>query len=243
MRLNREIGDRIEDPTSKRRYVRWLFGSIATRYDLTNDVMSVGLHRRWKRRVLELARIAPGQRILDLAAGTGDLALGAGAARGVEVVAADLTPAMMEIGRARDTRDRVAAWIAADATHLPFPQGSFDRVVIGYGLRNFPDLGVCLDEILRVLRPGGRMVALDFGHPRSGLFGRLYRGYLNVSTRAVGWVMHRNAEAYVYIPESLRRFPGQRGVERLMIERGYVECGVVDLLFGAMAINYGEKPV
>ncbi len=242
MRLNREIGDQIEDPASKRRYVRRLFGSIAPRYDLTNDVMSLGLHRRWKRDVLRLARIGPGQRVLDLAAGTGDLALKAGASGEVEVVAADLTPAMMTIGRGRDRRGRVAAGIAADATRHPVPNGSFDRVVIGYGLRNFPDLGVCLAEILRVLRPGGRLVALDFGHPRSGLFGRLYLGYLDASTRAVGWALHRNAEAYVYIPESLRRFPGQRGVERLMIERGYVECGVVDLLFGAMAINYGEKP-
>ncbi|MGH7541736.1 MAG: class I SAM-dependent methyltransferase, partial [Gemmatimonadota bacterium] len=133
-------------------------------------------------------------------------------------------------------------WVAADALMLPFPDAAFDRVLIGYGLRNFGALEACLGEILRCLRTGGKLVALDFGHPRSSLLRRLYLGYLDLSTRVVGWTLHRNPEAYVYIPESLRQYPGQREVLRTMERTGYVRCGFVDFLFGAMAIVYGERP-
>lgn len=258
MTLKRRIRSRIDDPDDKRRYVRDLFDGIARRYDLTNDVMSFGLHRRWKRRVLRIAELRPGQAVLDLATGTGDLAFGAVRELGGRgrVVGADLTPGMMRVGRSRASaraRGRAESgrpgsagdpvvWVAADARTPPFPDGTFDRVLIGYGLRNFADLDGCLAEILRCLRPGGRLVALDFGHPRSGLLRRLYLGYLDVSTRLVGWALHGNPESYVYIPESLRRFPGQRGVARAMERIGFARCGVVDILFGAMAIVFGEKP-
>lgn len=255
MSLRRRIRSRIGDPEDKRRYVRDLFDGIARRYDLTNDVMSFGLHRYWKRRVLRVAAVRPGHTVLDLATGTGDLAFGA--ARALEgrgrVVGADLTTGMMRIGQERAaqaaeraapaTPDELAVrWVAADARTLPFPDRAFDRVLIGYGLRNFADLESCLSEILRCLRPGGRLVALDFGHPRRKLLRRLYLGYLDASTRVVGWALHRNPEAYVYIPESLRRFPGQRAVARTMERIGFARCGVVDLLGGAMAINFGARP-
>lgn len=247
MRLNRRIGAQIEDPRTKRRYVRDLFDGIARRYDLTNDVMSFRLHRQWKRVLLRIAALRPGQTILDLAAGTGDLAFGA--ARRVDgrarVIAADLTPGMMRIGQARSASGHAPAraihWVAADAFTLPFPDRAFDRVLIGYGLRNFGELEACLGEIRRCLAPGGKLVALDFGHPRSHALRRFYFAYLDVTTRLVGWALHRNPEAYVYIPESLRRYPGQREVARAMERLGYVRCGFVDLLFGAMAIVFGER--
>jgi demethylmenaquinone methyltransferase/2-methoxy-6-polyprenyl-1,4-benzoquinol methylase len=243
MGLNERIRSQIADPQSKRGYVRALFGRVARRYDLTNDVMSMGLHRRWKRSLLQLAELEPHHRVLDLAAGTGDLAFGAARHLGPEglVVAVDLTPAMMRVGQGREPASgTLSGWISADAIQLPFPDGAFDRVVIGYGLRNFADLPGCLAEIRRCLRPGGRLLALDFAHPRSPALRKAYFGYLNLSTRAVGWTLHRDPEAYVYIPESLRRFPGQDGVMQLMLESGYVNCGFVDLLFGTMAINFGD---
>ena len=223
--------------------MRSLFAGIARRYDLTNDVMSFGLHRRWKRRVLDLAGLEPGLRVLDLAAGTGDLARGGAARMGPQgaIVAADLTPEMMRVGRARGGAGP-AAWVAADAERLPFADGSFDRVVIGYGLRNFADLDRCLAEILRCLAPRGRMVALDFGHPRIEAVRRGYLAYLGASARVVGWALHRDPESYVYIPESLRRFQGQRGVVKAMEAVGFTACGCEELLFGAMAINWGERP-
>lgn len=250
MSLRKRIRSRIGDPESKREFVRDLFGRVADRYDLTNDVMSLGLHRRWKRKTLELARLGPGQVVLDLAAGTGDLARGAtGAVEGEEsgatgtglVVAGDLTPEMMRVGLGRPAADRIS-WVALDALRLPFPDGTLDRILIGYGLRNFPDLDASLEEIRRCLRPGGRLVALDFGKPRNRLLRRAYLGYLDLSTRIVGWAIHRDPEAYLYIPESLRRFPAQRRLAGRMREAGFVRCGHVDLLFGTMAINFGDRP-
>lgn len=244
MGLNKRIQSQIADPHDRRGYVRSLFGRIARRYDLTNDVMSVGLHRRWKRSLLKLAELKPHHRVLDLAAGTGDLGFGASRHIGPEgiIVAVDLTPQMMRVGQAREPASgTLSGWITADAIQLPFPDGAFDRVLIGYGLRNFVDLAGCLAEVRRCLRPGGRLLALDFGHPPRVALRRAYFAYLNLSTRAVGWILHRDPEAYVYIPESLRRFPGQDGVLELMLESGYVNCGYVDLLFGTMAINFGDE--
>ncbi|MFQ5690437.1 MAG: ubiquinone/menaquinone biosynthesis methyltransferase [Gemmatimonadota bacterium] len=242
MSLKSRIGSRIAHPVDKRRYVRELFGRIAGRYDLTNDVMSLGMHRIWKRKLLELAGLRPGMTVLDLAAGTGDLAIGAAARLGHDagfVVAGDLTPEMMRIGKAR--APGAVVWVASDALELPFQDASFDRVLIGYGLRNFPDLTRCLTEIHRCLRPGGRMVALDFGKPASRRIRRFYLRYLDVSTRAVGWTLHRDPEAYLYIPESLRRFSAQQGVAAEMGRLGFVRYGYVDLLFGAMALNFGDR--
>jgi len=241
---NEGLGSRIQgqivDPDAKRRYVRQLFGGIAGRYDLTNDVMSGGLHRRWKRLALQIADIREGHVVLDLAAGTGDFALRAARAGGVErVIAGDLTPEMLRAGQ---TRANAAAvdWIACDALSLPFADRSVDRVLVGYGLRNFADLPHGLSEIRRVLRRGGKLVALDFGRIEPEWLDRLYLRYLEVSTSVAGWALHRNAESYRYIPESLRMYPAQRGVTELMQRLGFVHCGHVDLAYGAMAINFGE---
>jgi len=241
--LTRRIAAQIDDPTTKRRYVRGLLAGIAGRYDLMNDVMSLGRHRAWKRRVLEIAELGHGQRVLDLAAGTGDLARRAQEAGGesLEVVATDLTPEMLRVG-VRRPGTQIRGWVVGDAEALPYPDASFDRVLVGYGLRNFADLEACLAEILRCLTPGGRLVTLDFGQPRNAVLRRGYLSYLDVSTRVLGWAIQHDAESYAYIAESLRRFPGQRGVRRLMEACGYEACGSLDLLMGMMGVNYGDRP-
>ena len=255
MKLNRRISGRIDRPADKRQYVRRLFAGVAERYDLTNDVMSLGLHRRWKRRLLELADLRPGHRVLDLAAGTGDLAYGALDLADreeveIRVFAADLTPEMMRVGMARGDAARgtaartatpVSGWVGADALRLPFPDGVFDRVLIGYGLRNFADLDAGLAECFRCLRGGGRLVSLDFGHPGSAALRGAYFTYLNASTRVIGWAIHRDPESYVYIPESLRRFPGPREMAARMEAAGFEGCGCDELMGGTMAINYGDR--
>lgn len=244
MRLSRHIQRSIAAPSSKRVYVRDLFGRIAGRYDLTNDVMSLGMHLRWKERAIELAAIEPGHVVLDLAAGTGDLALGAMAPVGADgaVIAGDLTRPMMAIGRERQGGDAVR-WVECDATALPFASSSLDRVLIGYGLRNFPSLEVCLAEIYRCLSPGGKLVTLDFGKPSSNPVKAAYLRYLDLSTRLVGWTLHRDVEAYAYIPESLRAYPAQEGVADLMRRVGFAWTGYTDIMLGTMALNFGERPV
>ena len=232
-------------PARHRTYVQGLFGRIAGRYDLTNDLMSLGLHRRWKRLAIGLARIEPAHVVLDLAAGTGDFALRiAGERTGADgpVVAADFTLEMMRHGRTRDGSERVD-WVGADAMALPLADASIDRVVVGYGLRNFPELGGALGEIRRVLRPGGRFVSLDFGRAEPAWLDRTYLRYLEVSTSAAGWILHRDVEAYRYIPESLRAYAAQRGVTEMMQHHGFIRCGSIDLIFGTMALNFGDVPV
>lgn len=254
-----QLKDRIRagivTPDAKRDYVQSLFGRIAGRYDLTNDVISAGLHRRWKRLVIGLADIRAEHVVLDLAAGTGDLALriarrrdGAGGRREEAgrpadglLIAGDLTIEMMRRGTKRDDAASLS-WLGCDAMALPLADASVDRVVIGYGLRNFSDLEGSMREIRRVMRPGGRLVSLDFGRAEPEWLDRAYVAYLEASTTAAGWLLHRDAESYRYIPESLRTYPAQRGVTALMQREGFVRCGSVDLLFGTMAVNFGDVP-
>jgi len=236
------IQGQIDAPATKRRYVRSLFGRIAGRYDLTNDLMSMGRHRAWKRFALDLADIKPGHVVLDLAAGTGDFAIRAAKdGRASAVIAAGLTWEMMVAGKSRPEAGGVQ-WTQCDATYLPFPDHSIDRVLVGYGLRNFPDLSWCIGEIRRCLAPGGRFVSLDFGRAEPDWLDRWYLKYLDLSTSVAGWVLHRDVESYRYIPESLRQYPAQRGVTELMQRHGFVRCGHIDLVFGAMAINFGQAP-
>ena len=227
-----------------------LFAAIARRYDLLNDLLSFGLHRRWKRRVVELAAVRSGQRALDVCCGTGDIAL-ALARGGPEVTGLDFSQAMLEIARARSQRSEVSdrkpevhapVFLQGDAQQLPFPGNSFDAVTIGYGLRNLSSCGTGLREMLRVARPGGRLVVLDFGKPPNALWRAIYFAHLKVSVPLMGWLFGGNADAYAYILESLKHYPAQQGVAETMRELNLSNVRVINLLGGAMAIHYGEKP-
>jgi demethylmenaquinone methyltransferase/2-methoxy-6-polyprenyl-1,4-benzoquinol methylase len=211
-----------------------LFATIARRYDLLNDIMSVGLHRRWKRRLVELA--GEPRDVLDLCCGTGDIALRFRA----RVVGVDFTEEMLRVAATRGNSE--VSWIRADALRLPFVDESFDAVSVGYGLRNLSDIEQGLREVLRVLRPGGKFVSLDFGKPESAPFRALYFGYLRIVLPILGRMFCGDPDTHGYILTSLRNYPAQRGIKEMMTSQGYRECGFEEFWLGSMAINYGSKP-
>jgi demethylmenaquinone methyltransferase/2-methoxy-6-polyprenyl-1,4-benzoquinol methylase len=229
-----------------------LFAAIARRYDLLNDLQSFGLHRLWKRRVLRLANTGAGDRALDLCCGTGDIALGL-AGSGAETIGLDFSDKMLEVAQARRRKLeaekiphstlRTPQFVQGDAQQLPFPDRSFDAVTVGYGLRNLADWEKGLEEMHRVARPGARLVVLDFGKPPNALWRAVYFTHLKLSVPLVGWLFCDNAQAYAYILESLKHYPAQLGVAEKMRALKLGEVRVINLLGGAMAINYGRKTV
>jgi demethylmenaquinone methyltransferase/2-methoxy-6-polyprenyl-1,4-benzoquinol methylase len=223
-----------------------LFATIARRYDLINDLQSFGLHRRWKRRVAELAAVKPGQCALDLCCGTGDLAL-ALAQLGAEATGLDFSSQMLEVAETRRQKNsklkvQSLKFIQGDAQQIPFPDNSFDIVTVGYGLRNLTSWETGLDEMLRVAKPGARLIVLDFGKPANALWRAIYFTHLKCFVPLIGLVFCGKAQAYAYILESLKHYPAQLAVAEKMREIKLANVRVINLLGGAMAINYGEKP-
>ena len=233
------LRDSIATPDGKRRYVRKLFATIADRYDFITVALSYGQDRRWKRRLVEMASPRAGADALDLATGTGDIAF-ALAARGARVVGLDVTFRMIELARAKDG-ERVARFLVGDMLALPFPDASFDIVTTGYGLRNVPNLNQAIAEIHRVLKPGGRMLSLDFNRPSNGLVRAAYLAYLTTVGGALGWILHRDPDTYRYIPASIRQYPGAEAVVRMLQEHGLTEAHCYPVLGGLMAIHHAVR--
>jgi ubiquinone/menaquinone biosynthesis methyltransferase len=237
---------RIATPEGKRRYVRTLFATIADRYDFITVALSYGQDRRWKRRLVALAAPTPGARALDLATGTGDIAF-ALAARGARVVGLDITLRMIELARAKQDGVAVArrlqpsAFVQGDMLALPFPAASFDIVTTGYGLRNVPNLTIAIDEIGRVLAPGGQVLSLDFNRPANGLVRAVYLAYLTLVGATLGWVLHRDPDTYRYIPASIRQYPGADAVARMFEARGFSRVRCYPVLGGLMAIHHAIR--
>jgi demethylmenaquinone methyltransferase / 2-methoxy-6-polyprenyl-1,4-benzoquinol methylase len=232
-----QVGDRIATAEGKRRYVRTLFATIADRYDFITIALSYGQDRRWKRRLVRLADPSAGIHALDLATGTGDIAF-ALAARGASVAGLDLTPRMIELARAKGDGPR---FLVGDMLALPFPAASFDIVTTGYGLRNVPNLMTAIEEIHRVLKPGGQLLSLDFNRPSNGLVRRVYLLYLTIVGGTLGWMLHRDPDTYRYIPASIRQYPGAEAVVRLLGEQGFRRAQYYPVLGGLMAIHHAVR--
>ena len=222
-----------------------LFATIARRYDLLNDLQSFGLHRLWKRRVVSLAGVRPGDRALDLCCGTGDITF-ALARQGADVTGLDFSEKMLEVAQSRLTNvkpeTKKLKFIQGDAGQIPFPDNSFDAVTMGYGLRNLPSWEAGLREMVRVAKPGGRIVVLDFGKPPNALWRSLYFTHLKCSVPLIGLLFCGRADAYAYILESLKHYPAQFAVAEKMRELQLAEVQIVNFIGGAMAINFGKKP-
>jgi demethylmenaquinone methyltransferase/2-methoxy-6-polyprenyl-1,4-benzoquinol methylase len=237
------VSDKFYQPGEQRAArVADLFGTIAARYDLINDLQSFGLHRRWKKMLVQMSGIRRGERALDLCCGTGDIAFALEDA-GAEVIGVDFSPAMLEVARKRSLRKKSAAqFMVGDALQIPFEDCSFDVVSIGYGLRNLSSWERGLAEMLHVLRPGGRLLALDFGKPDHPIWRRICFFYLGGIVPLFGKIFCRNSATYAYILESLRAYPGQRRVEEKLKEMGCRDVTTRNLLGGAMSLHFARKP-
>jgi len=243
------LRDRIATPDGKRSYVRSLFATIADRYDFITVALSYGQDRRWKRRIADLASPRQGARALDLATGTGDIAF-ALAARGARVTGLDITHRMIELAQAKRgpdaSRDRAearyrVAFLVGDMLALPFPAASFEIVTTGYGLRNVPRLDVAIDEIRRVLAPGGLFLSLDFNRPENAIVRAAYLAYLTTVGGALGWALHRDPDTYRYIPASIRVYPGAAAVARMFEAAGFHAVRSYRVLGGLMAIHHAVR--
>jgi demethylmenaquinone methyltransferase / 2-methoxy-6-polyprenyl-1,4-benzoquinol methylase len=224
-------------------YVRDMFTRIAHRYDLVNRLMTAGQDVRWRREVIRRAEIVSDATILDLGAGTGDLAREA--LRQVpdcHPVAVDLTMEMMRVGRERNASQAGSiAWVSSDALTVPFPEHTFNAVVSGFLLRNVIDLQRTLAEQFRTLKPGGRLVALDTTQPSENLLSPLVRFHLDKVVPTMGSLLAGDQEAYRYLPETTRNFLPAERLAILIQQAGFQDVGFRRLMFGAAAIHWGKK--
>ncbi len=222
----------------RRRLIRRTFRQVAPRYDLMNDLMSMGIHRLWKAAFVDMAAPAPDELAVDLAGGTGDIGL-ALAARGARVIVVDPSPEMMRAGQARAGASDVR-WVAAEAERLPFPDNSVDLLTISFGIRNATDVQAALDEIFRVLKPGGRFLCLEFSTPQAWL--RPFYGlWSRTAIPALGALVSGKRDAYRYLVESIRRFPDQREFAAMIAAAGFVDTRWRDFSFGIAAAHWARK--
>jgi demethylmenaquinone methyltransferase/2-methoxy-6-polyprenyl-1,4-benzoquinol methylase len=226
--------------------VRGVFDSVATRYDLMNDLMSLGVHRLWKRFAMQLTGVRAGQRVLDLASGTGDLAARLAGLVGPTglVVMSDINAAMLAQGRDRmldDGRVGNVRYAQLDAEALPFPAGSFDCVTIGFGLRNVTHKERALAEMHRVLRPGGRALVLEFSHPTAAPLKAAYDLYSFQVLPRLGRLVANDEASYRYLAESIRMHPDQETLKGMMEAAGFERCDVHNLTGGVVAVHRGFR--
>jgi demethylmenaquinone methyltransferase / 2-methoxy-6-polyprenyl-1,4-benzoquinol methylase len=231
--------------TQRAAKVNDLFARIARRYDFLNDLQSFGLHRSWKKRVVQLAQIQNGVRALDLCCGTGDITF-ALAKSGAQATGLDFSKEMLAVAAERQSKksnstNRNPNFLQGDAQQLPFAENEFDIVTVGYGLRNLTSWERGLDEMHRVAKTGARLIVLDFGKPENPLWRKIYFTHLQLSVPLIGLLFCGNAQAYAYILESLKHYPAQLAVAEKMRALQMKNVRVINLLGGAMAINYGEK--
>ncbi|KJL37471.1 Ubiquinone/menaquinone biosynthesis C-methyltransferase UbiE [Microbacterium terrae] len=218
-----------------------MFDQVAAGYDRTNTVLSMGNDRLWRAATTRAIAPRPGQRILDLAAGTGASSV-ALTQRGATVVAADFSPGMIAEGRRRHSGIRNLSFVQADATDLPFDDAEFDTVTMSFGLRNVNDPKKALRELLRVTKPGGRLVVCEFSHPPSAVFNGLYRFYNDRVLPVVAKSMSSNAEAYDYLNESIRDWPDQGTLSGWIRQAGWTDVAHRNLSMGIVALHRAVKP-
>lgn len=240
------FGYRKVEKEAKAGLVAEVFDSVAARYDLMNDLMSAGVHRLWKRFTIELSGVRKGNAVLDIAGGTGDLAARFAELVGPEgrVVLADINDAMLEVGRDKlidSGRLDHIEFVQADAQDLPFPDDSFDCVTIAFGLRNVTDKPRALRSMLRVLKPGGRLLVLEFSKPGNPLLSRAYDTYSFRVLPFMGKLVANDSDSYQYLAESIRMHPDQESLKDMMEDAGFSRCEYHNMTGGIVAVHKGLK--
>src|SRR3954464_3422854 len=238
--MRRSVSTGARSGTLPEGQVQAMFDRIAGVYDVMNSVMTAGLHHRWRERAADLARVGPGSRALDVATGTGDLAL-ALAARGCEVVGADFSDGMLERARQKAQGRPGVRFEHADALALPYDDASFDAATVGFGARNFGDLGRGLAEMVRVVRPGGRVVILEITTPQRPPLSWFYRVWFDRIVPVLGRLTGQ-ADAYSYLPSSVRRFPAPEDLAAVMAGVGPRRIRLGATRGGIIAIHVGDRP-
>lgn len=234
------------DWKEKQQRVAGVFDSVAEKYDLMNDAMSLGVHRLWKRFAIERSGARPGQRILDLAGGTGDLAARLSRIVGPtgEVIIGDINAAMLNVGRERLLDQGVAGnvrFAQINAETLPFPENSFDCITIGFGLRNVTDKQKALDSMYRTLKPGGRVLVLEFSKPVIPGLQQVYDLYSFKLLPMMGRLIAGDASSYRYLAESIRMHPDQETLKDMMQQAGFEDCDYFNLSGGIVALHRGFR--
>jgi demethylmenaquinone methyltransferase/2-methoxy-6-polyprenyl-1,4-benzoquinol methylase len=224
-----------------------VFHSVAGNYDLMNDLMSGGVHRLWKRVTIEMSGVRPGHHVLDIAGGTGDLAAKFSKIVGPEgtVVLADINDSMLKVGRDRlvdrGITDNVR-FSQADAQYLPFPDNTFDVITIAFGLRNVTDKDMALRSMYRVLKPGGKLLVLEFSKPPNQLLSKIYDGYSFNILPKLGKLFANDADSYQYLAESIRMHPDQETLMGMMDNAGFANTDYHNMTGGIVALHRGVKP-
>jgi demethylmenaquinone methyltransferase/2-methoxy-6-polyprenyl-1,4-benzoquinol methylase len=236
------FGDELVTPEEKTRRVGGVFTSVARNYDLMNDLMSGGMHRRWKDRFVAKVKPRPGEHILDMAGGTGDVAFRM-AAKGATVTVSDINPDMLEVGMERAKKRGLDGliWQVENAEKLSFDDASFDAYTIAFGIRNVTDIPAALREAHRVLKRGGRFYVLEFSTSEWPGFGELYDRYSQHLIPKIGKAVARDEESYRYLVESIRRFPKMQAFRQMIEEAGFRSTSVEPILGGLVAIHGGWK--
>ncbi len=227
--------------------VAGVFHSVAARYDLMNDLMSGGIHRMWKRFTIEVSGVRKGNRVLDIAGGTGDLAAKFSKLVGPtgEVVLADINDSMLKVGRDKLTDKGVVGnieYVQANAECLPFPDNHFDCISIAFGLRNVTDKDAALRSMLRCLKPGGRLLILEFSKPVNPALGKVYDTYSFSALPVMGQLFANDPDSYRYLAESIRMHPDQDTLQGMMDEAGFVQTRYHNMTGGIVALHRGVKP-
>ncbi|NKF51269.1 bifunctional demethylmenaquinone methyltransferase/2-methoxy-6-polyprenyl-1,4-benzoquinol methylase UbiE [Shewanella sp. WXL01] len=243
---NTHFGYKTVEAEKKADLVADVFHSVAAKYDIMNDVMSFGIHRLWKRHTIETAAARPGMNILDLAGGTGDLTAKFSRIVGDtgSVVLADINDSMLKVGRTK-LRDKGivnnVSYVQANAEALPFPDNHFDIITIAFGLRNVTDKDAALRSMLRVLKPGGKLLVLEFSKPKHEVMRKVYDLYSFKVLPKMGAAITQDAESYEYLAESIRMHPDQDTLKQMMLDAGFEQVDYTNMTDGIVALHRGYK--